>query len=51
MQSLGFIFIETLSTSFVMKIVFEHQFHNAIKFFLILRDPKIAAMTSQRAKF
>ena len=32
--------------SFVMKIVFEHQFHNAIEIFVTLRDPKIAVMKS-----
>ena len=39
-------FIEALSTSFVMKIAFEHQFHSAIEIFVLLRDPNLAAMTS-----
>ena len=43
------IFIKVLSTGFVIKRVFEHQFHIAMEIFVILRDPKapkIAAMTS-----
>ena len=31
---------------FFMKMVFEHQIHNAIQIFVTLRDPKLAAMTS-----
>ena len=39
-------FIEDILTSFVIKVVFELQFDNAKEIFLILHNPKIAAMMS-----
>ena len=42
-------FTEALSISSVIKIVFEHQFPNVIKFFVILHNQKIAAMTSRKS--
>ena len=44
-------FIEALSMSFVMKMVFEHHFHYAIQTFVRLCHSKVAAMTSYKAKF
>ena len=43
--------IKLFSTSFVIKVVFEHLFRNAMKIFETLRDPEIATMASQKAKF
>ena len=33
-------FAEAHLTSYIMKIVFEHQFYNAIEIFVLLRVPK-----------
>ena len=38
--------IKALSTSFVMKIAFEHRVHNATETFVILRDQKLATIAS-----